>query len=318
MDNPTEADLVNQRIEARAKAEPSEPTAEAIDESVSPEEVVESEIENLEAHLNEPEEEAPELEEVTNTEEFYVTIDDTELSFTEIRDLQQGNLRQADYTRKTQGVADDRKTLDSDRKSFDEKSLQLDGFVDQLSVMVEGFETKDFDGYTLDELRENDPGEYIKQTELQKARTSKLKEIKDARTGESMLKQNKNAEQQLQVLADKNGWIKDGKPTQAYTKDTESVKAYLDHIGMSDSEQKGILLSGHGQVYINQAKQHAKSKGNSATMKKVRKAPVVSKPGGVQKSVQHDELAVARANHKKIGSVDTGVALRKAIRNSKN
>ena len=318
MDNSevTMNDLVTQRQEARAKAEPSEPTADADDLSVSPEEEIEQEPENLDTQ--EPEEEAAPAEPATDEEELYVTIDDEELSFSDIRKLKQGNMMQADYTRKTQGVADDRKTLDTDREAFNEKSLKLDGFVDQLSVMVEDFETKDFDGYTLNELRENDPGEYIKQQELQTGRKAKLKEIKDARAGETVLKQKNDAENQIQVLAEKNGWIKDGKPTEAYTKDTKSVKKYLDHLGMSEEQQKGIFLSGHGQVYIERARQHAKSKANSATMKKVRKAPVVSKPGGQQKSVQHDELAVARANHKKIGSVETGVALRKAQRNAKN
>ena len=310
-------DLVKQRQQSRADAEPIKPTEETIDLDVSPEEEIEQEIENLEAHINEPEEEATPLEEVTGTEELYVTIDDKELSFSEIRELQQGNMRQADYTRKTQDVAEGRKTLESDQEAFKTKSLQLDGLVDQLEVMVEDFETKDFDGYTLDELRENDPGEYIKQTELQKARKSKLKEIEDTRAGESMIKQKNNAEQQLSVLAEKNGWINEGQPTEAYTKDTEAVKKYLDHLGMSESEQKGILLSGHGQVYIERARQHIKSKVNSAISKKVRKAPVVSKPGGQQTSTQQNALEIAIANHKKLGTVDSGVALRVAKRNSK-
>lgn len=317
MDNPTMQDLVNQRQESRAAAEPEQPTAEVNDQDASPAEEIEQ-IENLEAHIDEPEEDATPPIEATDEDELYVTIDDEELSFSQIRELQQGNLRQADYTRKTQDVADGRKKLESDRVSFDEKSAQLDGFVDQLSVMVEGFETKDFDGLTLDELREQDPGEYIKQTEIQKARKDKLKEVKASRANDTQVMQQNDAQARLTTLADANGWIKDGKPTPAYEKDTKAVEEYLNHLGMSETERNGLLVSGHGQVYIERARQHAKSKGNSATMKKVRKAPVVSKPGGQQKSVQHDELAVARANHKKIGSVETGVALRKAVRNAKN
>lgn len=316
---PTLNDLVKQRQNARANAEPTEPTEKAIEQDVSPDDGIEQEIESLETHIDESVEEAEQLNEVSDDEEFYVTIDGEELSFTKIRELKQGNMRQADYTRKTQDVANGRKQLESEQEAFKGKSSRLDGFIDQLEVMVDDFETKDYDGYTLDELRESDPGEYLKQEKIHKERSAKLKEIKDVRKGESALKLKDSATQKLAVLASKNGWLDSaGKPTDAYTKDTESVKKYLNDIGMLEAEQEGILLTGHGQVYIDQAKQHAKAKSNSATMKKVRKAPVVSKPGGQQKSVQHNELEVAQANHKKYGTVDTGVALRKAKRNSIN
>ena len=56
-------DLVQQRKDSRAKAEPIKPTEEAQESEVSPEEDVSEEIENLEAHIDEHEEKVAEPEE---------------------------------------------------------------------------------------------------------------------------------------------------------------------------------------------------------------------------------------------------------------
>ena len=94
------------------------------------------------------------------------------------------------------------------------------------------------------------------------------------------------------------------------------VKSYLTDLGLSDGEQAGILLTGHGQAYIDAAKFHKGEKTNVAVKKKVKKAPVVTKPGGARISPHTEALRKAEANHKKYGTPETALALRKARRNA--
>ena len=166
-----------------------------------------------------------------------------------------------------------------------------------------------------DELREYDPSEYLKQKELHEARKEALAKAKSNRSKQSEQEAQAQAQAEVAKLVQFNNWIIDGKETSQYQSDMAQVKAYLDHLNIPESQQMGILTTGHGQVYIDAAKAHAAK--TAKQVKKVRKTKVVTKPSGVRKPTGSAELEAAQAAHKKYGTPQTALALRKAQRKIK-
>ena len=283
------------------EAEPVEPTAESEEQTpVEPEAMADDEAEVIEDEGSNQE-----------SEDFYVTIDDEELSFDEIRQLKQGNLRQSDYTRKTQELAEQRKKLEATQEAFEAKQLELTTNIVELEALI-GDKQESID---WDELREYDPSEYLKQKELQEKREKALEKAKSQHSQNSQQQSQEMAGKQLEQLIKNNPtWVKDGQETEAYKNDMKLVQDYLEYIKVPKERQEGLLVNGHGQAYIDAAKFHAGKQKNAAIAKKVRQAPVVTKPSGASKSNSTIALEKAIARHKKEASVQSAMALRKAQR----
>lgn len=315
----TEEQAILERItQSRAVpelTEQAEPTLELVDNE--PEEVEQEAEASAEVEQPETEDQTGLEQDQANiqddTEELYVAIGDREISLKDIKEWEQGSLRQSDYTRKTQALAEDRKQFEAKQASIDKKSEQLESNIAALEVLVDEFEQSDFDGYTLEELRDIDPDQYIKVTEKQDKRKKALNAAKSQKSSLSSEDlQAKQTSELSKLIKNNPHWISDGKETEAYKSDMTLITNYLVQSGVPENEQQGILVSGYGQAFIDAAKYRASEKSNSAIAKKVRLAPVVTKPGGASKSVSTTMLEKAKANHKKHGSVESATALRKA------
>lgn len=320
MNNPlpnvsNEKDILARIGKARGAPELIEPTETPLDLEVKPDEVEVEEVEEfsetLETEVETVEEDAAELSQ-EDIEELYIDLDGEEVSLNSVREWKSGNLMQSDYTRKTQALADDRKLFETEKESIVAKNQQLDDSLAQLKVFIDEFDQTEIDGYTLEELRDIDPGQYLKVTEQQAKRKEAFKKAKGLKAESSDADAQVNAKQAIEKLAVDNNWLKDGKQTAAYEKDTTIVKNYLTGLGYTDAMMQGVLTTGNGQVFIDAAKYHASKSANAAITKKVRKAPVITKPGGASKSVATSNLEKAKANHKKFGTVESAMALRKA------
>jgi hypothetical protein len=227
-------------------------------------------------------------------------------------------MMQSDYTRKTQALADDRKTFDADKTALNDKNQQLDSSISQLEAIVNDFNKVEIDGMTLEELRDIDPSQYLKVTEQQAARKLALKDAKKLKAETSQTDRAASAQVELSKIVKSNPhWIKDGKETKAYHSEMKQVEDYLTGQGYTKEQQQGVLLGGNGQVYIDAAKYHSGKSSNAAILKKVRKAPITTKPSGASGSTSKRALDKARAEHKKYGSTHTAVKLRNAIRLNK-
>ena len=285
-------------------AELTEPTAEVEGESVQ-EVVQEPDV------VNTPEALVEDAAPVDESEELYVDYNGREISFSQIDEWEQGSLRQSDYTKKTQSLADERKSFEAEQESLFSKTKALDDSIAELDVMI----GEKQDSIDWDELREYDPGEYLKQKELQEKRQVALKEAKSRKSSISDEDANNQAKTALADLVKHNpNWIKDGQETDAYKTDMTNTQKYLTSLGMSEQAQRGILTTGHGQVFIDAAKYHLAQQSNASVAKKVRLAPVVTKPGGARVNPVTKQLDEARAAHKKYGTDKTAFALRKALK----
>ena len=94
-------------------------------------------------------------------EPLYFQVGDKEISVAEVQEGLDSGLRRADYTKKTQALADDRKTLEADQVKMGELSKSLS---DNIEALEHAFK-KDEVETDWEHLREYDTGEYLKQKE---------------------------------------------------------------------------------------------------------------------------------------------------------
>lgn len=309
----SESDLLSRISKARGNSEPEpEPTEnlEAVD--VSEDEAPEEVIEEAQADdVTDTEElDVTEDEVVTandDEEELYVEYKGREINLKEIEEWEQGSLRQADYTRKTQEVADARKKLEADQAKFDEKQKALDTNIAELDVILS---EEKLDADAIAEMREYEPDKYIVYKEKIEARQKAVSKAKESRPINNV---DVEAERS-RLWAANPGWLDGDKQTKAFTADMTLIDSYAKDSGYSNEEIQGIQYSRQWQTLLDAAKYREMSRKNSAIEKKVRKAPVTTKPRATVKASLHTKIEKAQAQLKKTGRAEDAVVLRQLKR----
>lgn len=303
-------EAVQKRKELRTAAEPAEPTeatevVEASEEAQPPELLSDGE----ESELNE-EELAP--TESDEDEDFYVEYKGREISLKDIDEWEQGHLRQSDYTRKTQDLANERKAFESERESFKEKQSKLDDYITRLEVAVK---EEEISSEALAEMREYEPEKYIEYIERQQNRKKLLSE---AKAQSEPINQVNVQEEQQKLIANNPDWISDGKPTEKYKEDMNSLSSYYSEMGFT--QRDADLVNSNAviaQAVIDAAKFRKTSKSNAEVEKRVRKAPVSTRPKQVQSKTLDNDIKQAKERAVKSGRPEDFVKLRRLQRQRK-
>ena len=314
-----EQELVNRIKLSRGNAEPeqSAPTENTEAVNVSEDAPV-KEVVETEAIANEevaPETEEP-AEEVTvaqaNDEEtdlFYYDLDGEEVSSTQLKEWKANGLMQADYTRKTQELADSRKDDETKREEFAVKESKLNDKLLTLEAMLnEGAKTVD----EIAEMREYEPEEYIKYTEKQ----SKLKEFVSSAKTATQRPSVDMAKVSADLFASHPEWMDNGKQSQKFIDDTNLMTKYAETRGIGQSELS-LFEAKHYEVMLDAARYKSQNSKNVAIEKKVRKAPVSTKPRAAASGIQTD-LEAAKKAFKNNPTDKNAVALRKLKRQLNN
>lgn len=259
----------------------STPTVDATEESPGEEatdEVQTDESEALDDEAVEPEEsEDSEGEEANEQEELlYIDLDGEEVSLDDIREWKAGHMKDADYRRKTQAIAEERKSLEADREALSEERSKLADLSAQLEVLVAE------DGeVNWEELKEYEPERYIELKEKADKRRKALDKIK----AESSAPQVQAlSQEELKAESDdlffSQGWkSEDGKLNEKkYKEDQEMLLNYLSEAGYSQEEYSQLNRSHHFKSLLDAARYNQKQKKGSALKKKVKAAPKATKP----------------------------------------
>lgn len=115
-----------------------------------------------------------ESEETEDEEELEVIdLDGEEVTLKQIREWKRGNLREQDYTRKTQDLANERKAIESRMSDIELLANAFNGVEDDLKELV-----SDLDGIDLKQLKKEDYEEYSRLKEEREERLEKLSAIK--------------------------------------------------------------------------------------------------------------------------------------------
>jgi hypothetical protein len=278
----TAQEAIIERIKvSRGTSEPAqaEPTVATEVVNVSEDAPIDDVIEP-EAKVNE--EVAEEVEESESTEDaqaahddededLYVDYKGREINLKDVEQWEQGHLRQSDYTRKTQELADSRKEFELSKTEFTGKQSELNDKLLTLEAMLSE-ETKTADELT--EMREYDPEAYIKHTERQQ----KLRQFVDS-SKTAQAPSVDMAKVSSDLFAAYPQWMENGKQTKAFTDDTNLMSKYAETRGIGQKELSTFEAK-HYQVLLDAAKYSQRQVKNAATEKAVRKAPVTTKPRG--------------------------------------
>lgn len=275
-DNPImEPDLFYGTTKAE-ESDDGQPEAEAVtseeavaDESLNtPEQEDEAQAE--ESEESEGEDDASDAED--DDETLFVELDGEEVDLETIKKWRDGHFMQEDYTRKTQKLAEERKETQAALSEANKLKAQLSEGLAELQALVEESEAVD-----LNELREYDPSEYIKQKEKLDKRKAAVEKYKAASAQPALDPAELEVERQKLFEANPS-WIDDkGQPTKQMTEDTKALEAYWKKHGFTPDEISGMTRARYIETSLKAAKYDALQEKSKSTLKKTKKAAVVSK-----------------------------------------
>ena len=277
---------------------------------------VDNEIDTVDEEADNLKEESSILEQDNNEgdddEALYLDLDGSEFSLDEIRKWKESaeskkddGLRQADYTKKTQRLSEERKEV----KATTEK---LQATINELEKHIESGDKIDWD-----ELREYDPSEYLKQKELKEDKKKALSEAR--KQANSLLDEEKSKtieSEQAKLLQLNPEWVLNGKTTTRYNDDMKLINGYVASMGYTKNETDSIMSANHWQSILDAARFKAQKGKGEALKKKFKKAPLVTKGRSNQgvKSRLDRQIEAAEIKFKKSGRIQDAQALRKLQR----
>ena len=283
--------LEPQAEEAKAQPEPSEAeySAESEEQDVSAEET-ESQEEEVE--------EQPRYRVKVSGEEVEVSLDE----------LLNGYSRTADYQKKTQSLAEQRKAVEADRVKIDEAAKTRETYAQRLQVIEQLLQQQD-QGLDLASLKSEDPIAYAVAMGEKMERDKQLQAVQMER---QRVQQEQQSHQQIQLQ--KHIQAEQAKLVEAIPEFKDDVKAevirrdirnYAKAQGFSDQELSQVYDS-RAVLALYKAAQYDKlMAGKGVTSKKVANAPKTIRPGtsnpqsSENETVKKDRAALRQSGNKK-------------------
>lgn len=249
--------------EAQAQPEPQEVIEQAIEQSE----------EDYSEEYEEPEEEpTPTYRVKVGKEEVDVPLDE----------LLKGYSRTADYTKKTQELAENRKSVEAERQRIDEASRLRDQYAERLGVIEQMLSQTD-KAEDLSALKENDPIGYAVRVAEQSEREKQLAAVRAERQKLAQSQQAEQGERLKAHLATEAAKLREAIPELSDEVKGEVVKRdirdFAKSIGFSDQELTQVYDS-RAVLTLYKAMQYDKLvKGKTDATKKVSQAPRMLRPG---------------------------------------
>lgn len=291
------------------EAEAQEEVVEEVDESGEEEVVADESMESQDEGEEEVEVEEEELEET----QYYTVKAAGEEKQVTLDELMQGYQLGADYTKKTQEVAEQRKEVEANQQAILEAQQVRDTYAQRLKSVEEFLETTTNSSEDLAKLKENDPiGYAMKVAE----NTEKKEQLAQVRAEQQRLAQEQQVAQQQRMAQFVQQEAK--KLSQVLPEFSDPVKGeqlrneirnYGKSIGFTDQELANVYDSRHVQI-LNKARLYDQlQKSKPAVTKKVAKAPKMVKPGTKVKEGDRDVRKKQMQKLKQTGKAADAAAL---------
>jgi hypothetical protein len=282
--------------------EPEEAQAQPeVQEELEAEAVEQAEYEDESEVVDESEEEATE-EEPTPTYKVKVGKEEVEVPLDE---LLKGYSRTADYTRKTQEIADQRKAVEAEKAKIEEASKLRDTYAQRLGIIEQMLKQQD-SGEDLASLKETDPIGYAVKVAEQAEREKQLSAVRAEQQRIAQQQQGEQQErlktylaQEAQKLAEAIPEMNDPAKGQAIRTD---IRNFAQKLGYSEQELSQVYDS-RAVTALYKAMQYDKlMSGKGDATKKVQQAPKMLKPGtSTPEARQTQEVKQLRGRLKKSG-----------------
>jgi len=178
-------------------------------------------------------------EEEQPTEVYTVKVDGKEVEVT-LDELQKGYSRTQDYTRKTQQIAETRKAVDAEASAIRAEREQYAQLLGALKQQLESTEAP----IDMDRLYNEDPIEWVRQSEVMRQKQDKLAAIQSEQQRLSQLTAQQRAQEMNAHLATQQEALIQAVPEWKDSKKAQAEKALLvefgKKIGFSDDELKNV------------------------------------------------------------------------------
>jgi hypothetical protein len=217
-------------------------------------------------------EESPKYRVKANGEELEVSLDE----------LLNGYSRTADYQKKTQSLAEQRKAVEVERSKIAETAKVRDTYAQRLQV-IEQMLQQQSGTEDLSQLRENDPIGYAlavadrseKEKQIYAIRAERQRVQQEQAQQQSQVLQS-HVQQEQQKLVDLIPEFKDEAKAEVIRRD---IRVYAKSIGFSDQELSQVYDSRAVTALYKSMMYDKLVAGKSGTLKKVQSAPKTLRPG---------------------------------------
>ena len=217
-------------------------------------------------------EESPKYRVKANGGELEVSLDE----------LLNGYSRTADYQKKTQSLAEQRKAVEAERSKIAETAKVRDTYAQRLQV-IEQMLQQQSSTEDLTQLRENDPIGYAlavadrseKEKQIQAIRAERQRVQQEQAQQQSQVLQS-HVQQEQQKLIDLIPEFKDEAKAEVIRRD---IRVYAKSIGFSDQELSQVYDSRAVTALYKSMMYDKLVAGKSGTLKKVQSAPKTLRPG---------------------------------------
>jgi Tfp pilus assembly protein PilN len=255
-----------------AEADPEVRADDSDSESYDEPQGEESDVSAEEAEYQEEAvEESPKYRVKANGEELEVSLDE----------LLNGYSRTADYQKKTQSLAEQRKSVEADRVKIDEAAKTRDIYAQRLQVIEQLLSTQDTEN--LQELKESDPIGYAIKVAERSERDKQLQAVQAERqrvSQEQQSQQGQRLHQHIQSEQEKlKSVIPDFKDEAKADVIRRDIRSYAKSIGFSDQELSQVYDSRAVQTLYKAMQYEKLVAGKAGATKKVASAPKTLKPG---------------------------------------
>lgn len=295
-------------VDTGAEAQTTEEETQEVEsedlESVEPQDEAEEDSEDVEGEEEETEEEEP-----VETK-FVVKVDGKELEVDK-EELIRGYQREADYTRKTQKLAEERRLVESEFQQVRAEREQYAQVLGQLKQKVQEFEPAEPDWNALEA---QDPVEYARQWTHFQRRQQQLQAIQQEEARVNALRQVEQQKHLQELLiAERDKLIvkiPDWKNPEKAKAERDSVLEYGKQLGFSDAELDQVTDS-RAVIALYKAWKYDQLMSKKPELQsKIKKAPKLLSPGSAG-SVSSKASDKARAQNRlaQTGSVKDAAAL---------
>jgi hypothetical protein len=254
----------------------------------------------------------------TNQELYRVVVDGQEHEVT-LDELMKGYSRQSDYTRKTEKLSQDRKSVEELKNEYtrqnEEAKIKRDQYEKQIQILSEQLKQSEPSKVDLDRLYEDNPAEYVRvkaeqdrRKELLEKANQERERIQSEKQEEQSKQYNAYLEQQRELLSQKLPIYADKEKGPEFVK---NLTNYAKEIGYTDQEIN-MLVDHRSVIMLANAYRYDKLKKANLKNKKVTK---VSKVVSSSSAKVQDENEVAKrmkskkATLRKTGKVQDAVSV---------
>jgi len=270
------------------------------------EEQPEQENEQVEAQQEEQEDNGSEESNSDQDEQrFQVKVggEEKELTLTELKSLaQQG----ADYTKKTQQVAEQRKAIEAEQQAIEEAKYMRDAYAERLQAMEQLLNAQQ-PVEDLESLKESDPIGYAVRVAEMSQNKEKLYAIQAERQRIAEMQQAEQQQGMQQYLSEQAAKLSETLPEYSDPVKGEALRSdlrkFAKNLGFSDQELSAVRDARHVMA-LYKAMQYDKLQQSKPQLnKRVSEPPKTIKSGNSNSSVNTDQAKKTMAQLQKSGKV---------------